>query len=180
MDENDFNAAQDLELVAELRRIATEIDSVPDDVLAAARAAITTRNLDGELAVLVADSTADSAADSGADDDPGSESAPLPLAFEPVRTETAEMQSSRMLSFASSGVQVDLEVSRNGDRLDLIGQLTGASTEGCVLELATGEPYPIDVDNLGRFVVTGVRRGPLRLRCRSVAGDQVITAWVTI
>jgi hypothetical protein len=175
MDDNNFNAAQafqDIELVAELRRVATEIDSVPDQVLAAARAAIITRDLDGELAVLVADS----AADDGSESDVTS----LPLAFEPVRTETAEYQGSRMLSFASSGVQVDLEVSERGDRLDLIGQLTGASAEGCVLELATGEQYPIDVDGLGRFLVSGVQRGPIRARCRSVAGGQVITAWVTI
>jgi hypothetical protein len=175
MDGSDFDLARterDAELVAKLRHVAAQIDSVPEEVLAAARAAITTRNLDGELAALLGDS----AGDDDAESDPTS----VPLAFEPVRSETAADQGSRMLAFASRGVQLDLEVRSHGDHRDLIGQLTGASADGCVLELATGEEYPVGVDGLGRFLVEGVRRGPVRVRCRSIAGGYVITAWVTI
>ncbi|MFD0744362.1 hypothetical protein ACFQ1L_23015 [Phytohabitans flavus] len=43
-------------LMAELRRIAAEVDPVPPSVIEAARAAIFTRHLDHELAELVADS----------------------------------------------------------------------------------------------------------------------------
>src|SRR5262245_59125369 len=173
MDGSDFDgvgAERDLELVAELRRVVAQIDSVPGEVSAAARAAITTRNLDGELAALVGDSAAD--------DNSESELTGPAMAFEPVRAETVEDRGSRMLSFASRVVQLDIELRSHGDRLDLIGQLTGASADGCVLERATGGVYPIPVDSLGRFLIGGVERGPLRVRCRSSSGDPVITAWV--
>ena len=164
----------DDELVAELRRLAAALDRAPDDVRAAARAAITTRDLDSELAALVADSAVDDASD------PGSDPELLTLAFEPVRTGTAGMGRSRLLSFAGNGIQVDLEVTEHGGRADLIGMFTGASFENCVLEYASGGQRTLDVDSLGRFLVTGVRRGLVRTRCRSAAGVRVVTAWVTI
>ena len=156
----------DDELVAGLRRLAAEVDPVPDEVRAAAHAAITTRNLDRELAVLVADSAAD--VDIGHPDS----------AFEQVRTGTAGSQSRRLLSFAGGGAQVDLELSDHGDRLDLVGQFSGASTQGCVLEYASGGPLVLDVDDLGRFLVSGVRHGPVRARFRSAAalGDPASVA----
>ena len=168
-------ASADDQLVGELRRIASEIDAVPDDVRAAAQAAITTRDLDSELAALVADSAAPIA-----DSAPHETSDPTSPAFEPVRSGSEGAGGSRLLSFAGSGVQVDLEVTERGGRLDLIGVFTGASTDGCVLEFAAGERHVLDVDTLGRFIVNGVGRGPVRARCRSTAGARIITAWVTI
>jgi hypothetical protein len=159
---------EDDELVAELRRLAAEVDAVPDEVRAAAHAAITTRHLDRELAVLVADSAA------------GVDTGHPASAFEHVRTGTGEGRNPRLLSFAGGGAQVDLELNDHGDRLDLIGQFSGASTEGCVLEYASGGPLVLDVDDLGRFLVSGARHGPVRARFRSAAGAQVVTAWVTI
>jgi hypothetical protein len=160
--------AEDDALVAELRRLAAEVDSVPDEVRAAAHAAITTRHLDCELAVLVADSSADVEVGHPAS------------AFEQVRTGTAGSQNRRLLSFAGGGAQVDLELSDQGDRLDLIGQFSGASTEGCVLEYASGAPLELELDDLGRFLVSGARHGLVRARFRSAAGVQMITAWVTV
>lgn len=155
-------------LLGALRRVAAEADPVPDDVLAAARAAILTRDLDSELARLVGDS--------GGIADPVGEGA----VFEAVRTASAAgLAGTRLLSFSGGGVQIDLEVSREGDRVSLVGQLTGASAEGCALEHAGGA-HPVDLDDLGRFLVSAEVRGPVRLRCRSLAGTAVKTAWVTI
>jgi hypothetical protein len=195
--EDDIDAAQMVEddrLVADLRSIANEVDPVPDMVHAAARAAIATRHLDRGLAVLVADSAAEHGSDAGRDSRPPTvASEPEPawpepawpelafepdLAFEPVRA--GPTQASRLLSFASDGVQVDIEVSDHGDLLDLIGQFTGAAAEGCALEYGTGEHVLLEVDSLGRFLASGVRRGPVRTLCRSTAGVTVTTAWVTI
>ena len=160
----------DDELVAELRRVASTIDPVPDDVRTAARAAISTRDLDRQLADLIADSA-------GGDDEVQGSAA----AFEQVRTWTGDgPASSRLLSFAGGDVQVDLEVSEHGDGVDVMGQFTGASIGECVLEYANGERLPLEVDSLGRFLVNGVRRGPVRARCRSTDGAAVTTAWVTI
>src|SRR5262245_17128210 len=160
MDENNNDDA----LLDRLRRVVAEADPMPVEVLLAAEAAFTTRDLDGELAVLVADS-ADALSD---------------LAFEPVRAGTPGSGASRLLSFAGGGVQIDLEVNEHGDRLDLFGQFTGASPDGCVLEHATAGPRPLDVDSLGRFIISDARRGPMRARCRSATGARVLTAWVSI
>jgi hypothetical protein len=159
MDENNDDA-----LLDRLRRVVAEADPMPLEVLLAAEAAFTTRDLDGELAVLVADS-ADAASD---------------LAFEPVRAGTPGSGASRLLSFAGGGVQIDLEVNEHGDRLDLFGQFTGASPDECVLEHATAGPRPLEVDSLGRFIISDARRGPTRARCRSATGARVLTAWVSI
>jgi len=155
----------DEDLVTDLRRLAAEVDPVPGEVLAAAHAAIGTRDLDRELAELVADSAAA--------DDPAS-------AFEPVRNGATGTQYRRLLSFARDDIQVDLEVSEHGDRIDLIGQFSGASTQDCALEYADGANQELDVDGLGRFLVSGVRRGALRARFSTVAGARMATAWVTI
>jgi len=152
---------RDDDLVAELRRVANEADPVPEAVIAAARAAITTRDLDGELALLIADSAA------------------AALAFEPTRTGTTGLSGGRLLSFAGGGLQVDLEVTERGELRDLVGQLAGSPATRCTVEYAGGE-RPLPLDDLGRFTLTGVRPGPIRLRCRPAPGVLVTTAWVAI
>jgi hypothetical protein len=166
MNDEPVARSHDDELVDVLRRLAAEADPMPEDVAAAARAAIHTRDLDHQLAQLIADSAADV---SEHEEKPG---------FEPVRNGSGE--SRRLLTFAGGDVQVDLEVSDHGDRLDLIGQFTGASTEGCALEYAGGTRQVLDVDSLGRFLVNGVERGPVRARFRSAAGAPMTTAWIRL
>jgi hypothetical protein len=149
-------------LLGELRRIAVAVDGVPEAVTAAARAAFLLRDLDGQLAVLIADSLG-----SG------------PRAMNAVR---AGPQRGRwLLSFSGGGIEVDMEVSELAGRVRLCGRFAGMS-------IAAGEQVCVEtprsrrqvmVDALGRFVVEDVVHGPLRLRCPS-AGGPVITAWVTV
>jgi hypothetical protein len=146
-------------LVAALRRVAAEAEPVPPGVVEAARAAILTRHLDHELAELIADS---------ADADSG-------LLFEAVRGPDAAR--SRLLSFDGGGVQVDVDLAPAGGGLRMIGQFTGPVT-GCGVERGDGGAVEVQVDELGRFVVDGVPRGPIRLRYRSEAGQMVRTAWL--
>jgi len=165
MDDHDFDPASgagtDDRLIAELRRVVGTVDPVPDGVLMAARAAIATRDLDGELAEV----TADVIADSGTRAPAGS-----------VRGGTAR----RLLSFACGEVQIDLEITAGPDRLvGIIGQLSGGSTGDCALEYPAGR-QPLSLDPLGRFAVTCARCGPVRVRCRSAAGARVTTSWVTL
>jgi len=145
-----------------LRRIVRDVDPVPDEVFAAARAAIITRELDAELAALVADSAA-------MEDE---------LRFDPVRTASTEAADTRLLSFDGGGVQVELEVSGQADQLMVVGQVIGAADRGCVLEQADGRVHEVELDSLGRFLITGVTSGPARLRCRSASGGRVSTHWV--
>jgi hypothetical protein len=145
-----------------LRRIVSDVDPVPDEVFAAARAAIITRELDAELAALVADSAA-------VEDE---------LRFDPVRTASTEVADTRLLSFDGGGVRVELEVSGQADQLMVVGQLIGAADRGCVLEQADGRVHDVEVDSLGRFLISGVTSGPARLRCRAASGARVTTHWV--
>jgi hypothetical protein len=145
-----------------LRRIVRDVDPAPDEVFAAARAAIITRELDAELAALVADSAA-------MEDE---------LRFDPVRTASTDAADTRLLSFDGGGVQVELEVSGQADQLMVVGQVIGAADRGCVLEQADGRVHEVELDSLGRFLITGVTSGPARLRCRSASGGRVSTHWV--
>ena len=153
----------DDDLVAHLRRIAAEVDPVPDRVVSAARAAFITRDIDGELAVLLADSAA--------------EDGTVPL-LEPVRTEARYR--TRLLSFGGAGVQIDLEVGGHQDQLDVIGQLTGVDPGSCALQHGRTGSLPLDVDSLGRFMYTGLAPGPIRVCCRSTAGTAITTTWITV
>ncbi len=148
------------DLLAALRRIGSAVDGPPDSVLEAARAAFLTRDIDAEVAVLVADSRFP-------DGDP---------LHEPVR---AHAQGRWMLMFESGTVQVDMEVIEDHGRLRLIGQISGAAGEGVHLE-SVGERRPIEVDGLGRFMVDDLTPGRVRLHCRSSDGTRVVTAWVRI
>ena len=169
MNDESFARSHDDELVDVLRRLAAEADPVPEDLGAAARAAINTRDLDRQLAMLVADSAAPRDADDTTD----------PVgSFEPVRAGGGENR--RLLTFAGGDVQIDIEVSDHGDRLDLIGQFIGAAAEGCALEYAGGTRRELDVDSLGRFLATGVERGPVRARFRSATGAPMATSWVSL
>ncbi|MFC0529410.1 hypothetical protein [Phytohabitans kaempferiae] len=145
-------------LMADLRRIAAEVDPVPPGVIAAARAAIATRHLDHELATLLADS---------ADVDAG-------LLFETVRGPGTE---SRLLTYEGGGVQVDVDLGRSGSGLRVIGQFTDEVTD-CAVEGGDGGRVEVDVDELGRFVVDLVPAGPIRLRYRGEGGHLVRTAWL--
>jgi hypothetical protein len=151
---------EDDALVADLRRIAAEVDPVPAGVIAAARAAIATRHLDHELAELVADS-----ADAGSG-----------LLFEAVRGPGAA--ESRLLAFDGGGVQVDVDLAPMGSGLRVIGQFTAPVTD-CAVERGDGGAVEVAVDELGRFVADGVPAGPIRLRYRAAeTGHLVRTAWL--
>lgn len=147
-------------LVDDLRRIIATMDGPPDSVASLARAAFLSRDIDGELAVLIADSRR-------AED------------FEPVRAYPDPGQGTWLLSFAGGGVRIDMEVAERADRLALIGQFTGAGGDGYLLETVSGR-RPVAVDDLGRFVIEGLDHGRIRLRCRSADGTPITTTWVTI
>lgn len=154
----------DYALLADLRRIATTVDGPPGAVLAAARAAFLTRDLDGELALLVADSR--TAGDSAG--------------YAAIRADTdQDAQGSWMLSFEGGGVQVDMEIEERDGRVRLIGQFSGASGDEYVLE-AGGRQRRVEVDTIGRFIVDDIEHGPIRLRCHAADGAPITTVWVTI
>src|SRR2546430_8845760 len=102
----------DEELLTAYRRTASTVDGAPDYVLAAAKAAFLTRDIEGEIAVLIADSRADDQS-----------------LYEPIRAEPDPAQGRWQLSFRVGGIQVDLEITEQEGRLGLIGLLSGRSEE---------------------------------------------------
>jgi hypothetical protein len=145
-----------------LRRVAAEADPVPEVIGAAAREAIRMHALDAELAELIADSTG----------------AAPELEYETVRRSTPDAD--RLLSFEGGGVRVELEIAPGDDGPTVIGQLVGASAEGCEFEYGDGDRESVRLDDLGRFLFTARRAGPVRIRCRSADGSAVITSWVSL
>jgi len=145
-----------------LRKVAAEADPVPEEVAAAAREAIRLKDLDGQLAELVADS------------------ASTDSEYDTVRRAGPEITEERLLSFEGGEVRVELDISPSEDGLTIIGQLIGASAEGCALEYSDGNREQVQLDELGRFLLDGRQRGPMRIRCRSVRGSPVVTSWVNL
>ncbi|MGH2771271.1 MAG: hypothetical protein ACRDJF_12240, partial [Actinomycetota bacterium] len=92
---------QDAFWMEKLRRIAAWMDPVPASVVSAARAVLTWRRIDAELAELAYDSVMDEAG--------------------LVTVRGAETP--RLLTFQTSGITVDLEVTSNDDERRLVGQL---------------------------------------------------------
>jgi len=147
-------------LLSELRRIAVAADGPPAAVLEAARAAFLTRDLDAEIADLVADSRTS-------------------LAYEEVRAAEEEAQGQWLLSFEGGGIHIDLEVNNSGSSLRLVGMLSGVRIEECTLQ-AEGHSRAVTFDRLGRFIVDGLAPGPIRMHCRLSDGRRVTTRWVRI
>ncbi|MEU7871474.1 hypothetical protein [Dactylosporangium sp. NPDC049140] len=146
--------------LAAFRRIAAAVDPPPAHLLPAARAAFLARDLDAEIALLIADSRTHDV-------------------YAAVRSEPAAAPGRWLLSFEGGGIAVELEVEARGGRVRLIGLITGAAAGDCHLESATGR-RGVDLDELGRFLVEDVEHGRVRLHCRAADGARVTTAWVTV
>ena len=143
----------DDELLDQLR--AHQADPAPASLLAAAKAAYSWRT-DDPLAAPSYDSLLDESLSS-------------------VRGE----QESRLLSFSSSGLTLDLEVAGDGQARRLVGQLDPAQPADVVARHGGGQSVEAAADEWGRFVVERVDAGPLSLRVTS--GERVLhTEWVLV
>lgn len=149
--------ADDAALLALLRRQVGE--RAPDDVLAAARDALTWRDPNAALAVLVSDSADASAATTSVRGD------------EPPR----------LLSFAAAELAIDVEASLENDgTVSLMGQLAPVGPAAVEVDHRHGV-LATTADDLGRFSLDGIEPGLVRLRCTPRAtGARVHTAWVLL
>jgi hypothetical protein len=144
-----------LALLADIRDVFTEIDPVPPEVVAAAKASYTWRTIDAELAELVDDS------------------ALAPTAG--IRGQGGP----RLLTFEAPTVTVVVEVTDVGGTRRMLGQLVQPQQAEVEVRHADGS-VPVPADELGRFSVDTIPAGPVSLSCRIASGQAVVTSWVTI
>jgi hypothetical protein len=148
-------------LLAELRAAAAVHDSVPPAVLAAAKASLTWRTIDAELAQLAFDSSVDES---------------------PVLVRGPGLVSDeQLLTFETDRVSIDLQVTRLGEGRRLVGQLAPAGVASIEVRSATGAVVTARTDALGRVPVLDVPAGALSLRIQ-FEGELtvVVTDWVTV
>jgi hypothetical protein len=151
---------QDDTLEQELRQLAARTDPVPPRLLQAAIDAFSWRDIDAELAELTFDSLLDQ--------DQGT-----------LVRGTAER---RIVSFRTSALTIDIEVSSTGTGRSVMGQIVPAQPARVDIRHRAGE-VTTDADDLGRFRSEGLQAGPMSLRLHpraSGAGPAVVTDWVSI
>jgi hypothetical protein len=149
--------ADEERLLAELARLVPERDPVPPELIEMAKQSFTWRTVDAELAELVADSR---------------EAAGATL----VRSGTASV---RLLTFATRHLQLDLEVLVDGAVRRLVGELEPRGPARITVEYVGGSVAE-DTDELGRFIVTGIPGGLIRLRCEPADGVALLTPWAKV
>ncbi len=143
------------DLLPALRAVLAAVDPAPEGVVSLARAAFTVRDLDAELAVLVADSLA------------------------PTTSVRSGPQEVRLLSLEVDGTGVDLQLTPCGGRLDLVGQALGDVRGRIAFDHEEGTAAA-ELDERGRFDLPGLPHGRLRLRWVDVTGRRRESAWLDV
>jgi hypothetical protein len=142
-------------VLAALREAVRAREAVPAEFVEAGKNAFVWHNIDAELAQLTYDSTRD------------------PAYAPTVRAEDASI---RALTFTSAHLTIELEVSRDS----LLGQIIPAQAAMIKIQPRTGSETAIPTDEIGRFSVQPIPSGPFRLHCRTGAGHEALTGWITL
>lgn len=142
-----------------LRRLASQREPVPPELVHAAVDAFGWRDVDAELARLVFDSLA------------STDEAAL------VRSGPGR----RLVTFEAAGLAVDLEVTGSGGERSVMGQIAPPQAAGVDIRRQQGT-ITVTADELGRFQAGPLPTGPLSLRVRPAAppGQAVVTDWVCL
>ena len=154
-----YDLADDEILLDVLAQALEGADPVPAAAVAAAKAVARLQEVDAELATMVADTVLD---------------ADVVLFRQDVTMKAVGGATDRLVSFATPGLEVDLEL--QGDGLTVIGALTPAVTVDVDVETAEGTTSTRS-DDLGRFRLRS-GPGPCRLRIHAPNGA-VVTPWIT-
>jgi len=149
------DAWDDEELLAALRQAHRARQAVPPEFVEAAKSAFAWHNIDGELAQLTYDSYRET--------------------VDVTRTR-AEAASIRNLTFTSASLSIELEVAE-----DLVlGQVVPPQAATIKVQPRTGAETATVADEIGCFSIEPIPSGPFRLRCRTAAGIDVLTRWITL
>jgi len=142
-------------LFAALREALRAREAVPAEFVEAGKSAFAWHNIDAELAQLTYDSSRD------ADYQPS------------LRAEAATI---RALTFTSAHLTVELEVT--GDTL--LGQIIPAQGGVITVQPRDGSETTVTADEIGCFSIHPIPSGTFRLYCRTAAGLDALTGWITL
>ena len=145
----------DDELLAEIGSVLHDADSVPPEVLEAAKSAYTWRTVDMELAALVY------------------EAAVQPDELVTVRSTNSAEQT---LMFRVDDRSLELESTPDS----LMGQIDPPSEGELIVEWADGKTANAPIDELGWFTIRPKPPGTLRLRCLPTDGRAFVTEWMRL
>lgn len=145
----------DEELLAALREALRARQAVSPEFVEAAKNAFAWHNIDAELAQLTYDSSRDSGYEAS------------------VRAEDASI---RALTFTSAHLTIELEVTQDS----LVGQIIPGQAGTIKVQPREGAEAAFPADEIGCFSVRPIPSGPFRLRCRTAAGLDVLTGWITL
>jgi len=86
----------------------------------------------------------------------------------------------RQLSFRTSGLIIELEITGGGDYRRLMGQLIPRQSAGVDIRHGQGVTT-VEADTLGRFSAEDIPSGQISLRCR-LGSDQapIVTGWISL
>jgi hypothetical protein len=142
-------------LLAALREALRAREAVPPEFVEAARNAFAWHNIDAELAQLTYDSSRD-------------------RAYEPsVRAEDASI---RALTFTSAHLTIELEVTPDS----VVGQIIPAQAGVITVQPRDGAETEYPADEIGCFSIRPISAGAFRLHCRTAAGIDAQTGWITL
>jgi hypothetical protein len=145
-------------LMARLRELLGATEAPPPEFVDLAKRMFELRTIDAELAALIADSDVEAGA-----------------------VAVRGGAESRLLTFESADLAVEIEVSGTGRTRRVLGQLVppGPGTIEARQPSAAGV-RTVEVDERGRFVLDDVRPEPLSLTCRRPGERPVRTEWCGI
>ncbi len=145
----------DDELLAALGEAIRAREGVPPAFVEAAKNAFAWHNIDAELAQLTYDSSRDSK-------------------YEPsLRAEAASI---RALTFTSPHLTIELEVTQDS----LVGQIIPVQAGMIGVRPRDGAETEFPADEIGCFSIRPLPPGPFRLHCRTSAGIDALTGWITL
>lgn len=148
------------ELFRRLTEMLAPQGEPPPMVTELAKQSFGLRTVDAELAALTADSlvegTAAAVRRAGQGDEP------------------------RLLSFATAGLLVELEIGGPGHDRRIVGELLPGGPASIELLQPGTQPRQVDADEDGRFLVEHLRPGPFSLTCRRSGRGPVTTEWTSL
>jgi len=140
--------ASDDELLDALGALLRRADPTPEAVRLAATASLAWRDPDAALAVLVAEH----------------------------EQATVRGPAPRLFTFEVGEMSIDLEVTSDARRVRLVGQLVPTGPAMVTVQHPDGTSQ-VPADELGRFVVTDVAGGLMRICCTPYGATRLCTEW---